>query len=135
MANTLYSNARQMFLTAQLNWVTDTVKACLIDTTKYTIQVDSDLYFSVIPSNAIVGSVVTLTNKVGVLGAADANDTTFSAVSGPTIGAVILFKDTGDPSTSPLIAYIDSAVGLPITPNGGDIIITWDNGTNRIFRV
>jgi len=30
---------------------------------------------------------------------------------------------------------MDTATGLPITPNGGDIIITWDNGTNRILRL
>jgi len=24
---------------------------------------------------------------------------------------------------------------LPITPNGGDIIVTWDNGINKIFRL
>ena len=41
----------------------------------------------------------------------------------------------GTEATSPLIAYIDTATGLPITPNGGDIIVTWDNGTNKIFRV
>ena len=32
-------------------------------------------------------------------------------------------------------AYIDTATGLPITPNGGDIIVTWDNGINKIFRL
>jgi hypothetical protein len=25
--------------------------------------------------------------------------------------------------------------GLPVTPNGGNIVITWDNGANRIFKL
>ena len=65
----------------------------------------------------------------------DAADITFTSVSGPSIEAIILFADTGTESTSPLIAYIDTATGLPITPNGGDIIVTWDNGANKIFKV
>lgn len=60
---------------------------------------------------------------------------TFTSVSGASIEAIIIYKDTGTESTSPLIAFIDTATGLPITPNGGDIIVTWDNGTNKIFKV
>ena len=60
---------------------------------------------------------------------------TFTSVSGPSIEAIVIYKDTGSEATSPLIAYIDTATGLPITPNGGDIIVTWDNGANRIFKV
>ena len=48
---------------------------------------------------------------------------------------IIIYKDTGTEATSPLIAMIDTATGLPITPNGGDIIVTWDNGVNKIFKV
>jgi hypothetical protein len=57
-------------------------------------------------------------------------------VSGASIEAIVIYKDTGTESTSPLIAIIDTATrSLPITPNGGDIIVTWDNGTNKIFKV
>ena len=48
---------------------------------------------------------------------------------------MLIYKDTGDNATSPLIALIDSATGLPITPNGGDIIVVWDNGANKIFKL
>ena len=47
----------------------------------------------------------------------------------------MLYRDTGVEATSALIAYIDTATGLPITPNGGDIIVNWDNGANKIFRL
>ena len=39
----------------------------------------------------------------------------------------MIYIDTGVAGTSRLIAYIDTGVaGLPVTPNGGDINITWD---------
>jgi hypothetical protein len=28
-----------------------------------------------------------------------------------------------------------TASGLPVTPNGGNILVTWDNGSNRIFKL
>jgi hypothetical protein len=31
--------------------------------------------------------------------------------------------------------YIDAATGLPLTPNGGDVTIQWDNGANKIFKL
>ena len=67
---------------------------------------------------------------------------TFAAVNGPSIEALVIYREvlgtdgvTPDEAASPLIAYIDTATGLPITPNGGDIIVTWDNGINKIFRL
>ena len=36
----------------------------------------------------------------------------------------MIYKDTGNAATSPLIAYID--LTTPVTPNGGDINITWN---------
>ena len=76
-----------------------------------------------------------MAGKATTGGAADANDVTFAAVAGASIEAIIIYVDSGTEATSPLIAYIDTATGLPITPNGGDIIVTWDNGTNKIFKV
>nr|WP_201787713.1 hypothetical protein [Mycobacteroides immunogenum] len=60
---------------------------------------------------------------------------TFSAVSGASVEAMVIYKDTGTVGTSPLIAYIDTATGLPVSPNGGDINIAWDTGTNKIFKL
>ncbi|MDY0046062.1 MAG: hypothetical protein RBS10_01460 [Thauera propionica] len=135
MANTLYDYARQRFLEAQINWMTDTIKAILVDTSAYTPQTSVHQYLSDISSSARIAGPVTLTAKATTGGAADAADITFTSVSGASIEAIVIYSDTGTESTSPLIAYIDTATGLPITPNGGDIIVTWDNGANKIFKV
>ena len=39
----------------------------------------------------------------------------------------MIYIDTGSSGTSRLVAYIDTGVtGLPLTPNGGDVSITWN---------
>ncbi len=135
MANTLYDYCRQRFLESQINWMTDTIKVILVSTSGYTPQTSVHQYLADVPVSARIAGPVTLTSKATTGGAADAADCTFTSVSGATINAIVIYKDTGTEATSPLIAYIDTATGLPITPNGGDIIVTWDNGVNKIFRV
>ena len=135
MANTLYDYCRQRFLESQINWMTDTIKVILVSTSAYTPQTAVHQYLADISGSARIAGPVTLTAKATTGGAADAADCTFTSVSGATINAIVIYKDTGTEATSPLIAYIDTATGLPITPNGGDIIVTWDNGVNKIFRV
>jgi len=137
VANTLYDKGRQRFLEASINWLTDTIKCILVDTGSYTANFTTHEFLSDVSSGARIGTTsgITLTSKATTGGAADAADLTFSAVTGASVEALILFKDTGTEATSPLIAYIDTATGLPITPNGGDIIVTWDNGANRIFKL
>ena len=135
MANTLYDSARQGFLEAQINWLTDTMKVLLVDSGAYTPNVSTHQFLADIPISSRIAGPVTLTSKTTTGGAADAADVTFTSVSGASIDMIVIYKDTGTEATSPLIAMIDTATGLPITPNGGDIIVTWDNGVNKIFKV
>lgn len=135
MANALYDKGRQRFLEGQFNWLTDTIKCLMVDSAAYTVNLAVHEFLSDIGSSARITTPVTLTAKTSTGGAADAADVTFTSVSGPSIEAIILYRDSGTEATSPLIAYIDTATGLPITPNGGDIIVTWDNGTNKIFKL
>ncbi|WP_151803698.1 hypothetical protein [Acinetobacter bereziniae] len=135
MANTLFDKARQRFLEGQINWLTDTVKVLLVSTTAYTVNASTHEFLSDISGSARIAGPVTLTGKSTAGGAADGADVTFTAVTGGAIGAIVIYIDSGSEATSPLIAYLDTATGLPITPNGGDIIVTWDNGANKIFKV
>jgi len=134
MANALYDAARQLAATTGLDWTGGTVVAYLIDTGAYTYSAAHDFLDDVAVASRIAGPI-TLTTRVATAGACDADNVTFPAVTGVSIEAVLLVKSTGVEATSGLIAYIDTATGLAITPNSGDIIVTWDNGTNKIFRV
>ncbi len=154
---------------------------------------------------ALVGAKVTLTSPTVTAGVADAADVTFTAVSGASVEATIIFRDTGTASTSrvvciqtgkhivtadatltagttlvvePIAAAIPNATvltfstgqtatlsalanagdraltvssttitsggralapatasGYPVTPNGGNISLAFDNSANRIFKL
>ena len=59
-------------------------------------------------------------------GTIDAVDTVFAAVSGASVESFVVWKDTTVEATSPLMFQFDTAPGLPVTPNGGDITIQWN---------
>jgi hypothetical protein len=153
---------------------------------------------------ALVGAKVNLAGETKTLGVADANDVTFSSVSGASVEAVAVFQDTGTNTTSrmvcvitgyqqlicaktttgtsipvdPLLAGIPNGTvlkwstgesstltsaanagdraltvtsttvtveatvsapitgsGLPVTPNGGNIVFALDNGANKLFKL
>ena len=105
-----------------------------MDTAAYAVAIDTDEFLSSIPADDRIATA-TLGSKTSALGVADAADTAFTSVTGDTVEAIVLYKDTEDAATSPLIAYIDTATGLPLTPNGGNVTVTWDNGANKIFKL
>lgn len=140
MAGFLYDKGREAFLgtASQINWTNDTIKAVLVSGT-YSPNSSSDQFVGGV-IDAKTGSLTaqTLGTKTTTAGVADAADVTFTAV--PTGGVwnyVALFKDSGNPFTSQLIALLDSgsATGLPLTSSGADITIQWNNSTNKIFKL
>jgi hypothetical protein len=137
MSNALYNKARQAFLEGGLAWLTDDIRVILVDNALYTFNQSTHEFLSDIPAGARVAVSTSLTGKTSTDGVADATDLnpTFTAVSGAQSEAVVLYKHTGVEGTSRLIAYIDTATGLPVTPNGGDILVVWDNGANKIFKL
>ena len=135
MANALFDKARERFLNAQLSWSADTFKAVLVDTGTYTVNLAAHEFLADVGAGARIATSGPFTEKFTTGGAADAANVEFLSVTGASIEAIIIYKDTGSDATSPLVAFIDTATGLPITPNGGSIIVTWDNGPNKIFKL
>lgn len=135
MANALYDIGRQGFLDGSIDWDTDNIKVVAVDTGAYSPNLATDDYLADIPGGARIATSSNLTGKTVANGVADADDITFSAVSGASIEALVVYKDTGSAATSRLIAYIDTATGLPVTPNGGDIVIAWPSGSSKIFKL
>lgn len=127
MANALYPKWKEQLLqfTANNNLSAGTVKVALIDTGTYTYNSANQFWSSA--SSASVGTPQTIGSKTFTNGVFDGGDVTFTAVTGNSVEALIIYIDTGNAATSPLVAYIDTSVtGLPVTPNGGDISITWN---------
>lgn len=135
MPNALYDKGREGYLDGSIDWDTDNIKTLLVDTADYVVDLALHSVLSEIPAIARVATSANLTAKTVTAGVADAADVTFSAVTGDPSEAIVIYQDTGVEATSRLIAYIDTATGLPVTPNGGDIQVQWDSGANRIFKL
>ena len=133
MANALYSKAKEAFLNGSINMVANTISIALVDTGVYTYSATHQFRNEV--SNSAVISSTSLANKTIANGVFDADDATFSSVTGANCEALLIFQDTGIQTTSRLIAYIDSATGLPILPNGGDISVAFSSGSSKIFAL
>lgn len=134
MANALYDAGRNAFLLGDIDWVADDIRALLVDTADYTVNLATHDNLDDVPAAARVATAA-LTGKSAAAGIADAADLSFGNVSGDQAEALVLYKHTGVETTSTLIAYIDTATGLPVTPNSGTINVTWDNGANKIFKL
>lgn len=135
MANAVYSKCKEKMLQAGINLMTGDVKAILVDALNYTVNLATHDYLDDIPLVARTATSPVLENKTIAFGVFDADNVTFALVSGNESEAIVLYVDTGVEEESPLVAYIDTATGLPITPNGGDIVIEWDDGANKIFKL
>lgn len=136
MSNILYTKGKEGILNGSISWLTDNIRAVLLDTGAYTVSGTTHQYLSDIPSGARIAISPVLSGRTAAGGIADANDLTFSVVSGATVEALALYSDTGNAATSRLICYIDSAsAGLPFTPNGGNVQVQWPSTSNRIFAL
>lgn len=125
MANKVYPKAKVKFSKAQLDLRSATLKAALIETNY--VYSDSHAFLSDIPSAYQVAIGPALTGcGVGDTDASFHSDNTIvpavvASSAGEHVKAIVLFHDTGTPSTSDLVAYIDTGVtGLPFIPRGAD---------------
>lgn len=131
MANALYPKWKEALLQnsadSDLDGSGSTGVFCaLVDTGTYTYSSAHEFYSSlsgIVGTDQEIGATKSYTN-----GTFDGGDLTFSAVTGNSVEALVLYrKNAGANTTWRLIAYIDTGVtGLPVTPNGGDITVTWN---------
>lgn len=135
MANVLYPKAKEDFLAGNLNLSSNTVTIALVDTGVYTFNTAHEDRADV-PNSAVVATA-NLASKTITSGVFDAADVTFSSVSGANCEALIIYHTDvqGGNTSSRLIAYVDSASGLPILPNGGDITVRFSTGASKIFAL
>jgi len=88
----------------------------------------ADEFYSDI-SAGIVGTPVEVgATKSYTSGVFDGADVTWTSVSGAQCEAIVLYrKNSGANTTWRLIAYLDTNItNLPVTPNGGNITVTWN---------
>lgn len=133
MANAIYPLYKQSLIDGDANIDLNdlTVKVALIDTGAYTYSGAHQFLTSL---TGVVGTAQTIANTTVVNGLFDGDNVTFSGVTGNSVEALAIYIDTTVAGTSRLVAFIDTGVaGLPVTPNGGDITITWN--ASGIFQL
>ena len=126
MANALYTKGKEAILDGSINLESDTIKCVLVDSADYTPNLSTHDNLDDVPSGARVGTAQTLGSKSFTAGVFDASDVTFTSVTGDPSEYILIYKDSGVESSSRLLALFDTATGLPVTPNGGNITITWN---------
>jgi hypothetical protein len=126
MANAIYPKAKQEMMKGLVDMSGGTVKALLIDTADEAYNA-ADQFLSDVTGAGIVATSGAFTSKTFTTGTFDADDITFTGVSGDQSEALIIYIDTGVAGTSKLIAFLDTGfTGMPVTPGGGDILVVWD---------
>lgn len=117
MAITFYNSYKKNLLDGSIDLVNDTIKAMIL-TSSYTPNIDTHNFIDDVSANEVSASGsysaggITLASKTttqddtdneGVFDCAD-----FSATAATISGRyVVFYKDTGTPSTSPVICYDD----------------------------
>ena len=125
MSNALYTKGKEGLLDGSINLESHTIKCVLIDLADYTANLSTHDNLDDVPAAARVGTPQTLGSKTFTNGTFDAADVVFPTVTGDPSEAILIYKDTGTESTSRLIALIDTATGLPVSPVGADITVAW----------
>ena len=134
MANTLYDYARQRFLEGQFNWMTDTIKVILVDTGAYTPQTAIHQYRRI--SRRRPGSLARSPYR-------EDHHRRRRRRCGCDVHQCVRREHRGNHHLQghryrvhqPADCIHRHGYRPADHPNGGDIIVTWDNGTNKIFKV
>lgn len=131
MANAVYPEYKEFLLSAAANVslnvddATDGPFCALVDTGTYTYSAAHDFFNDL---SGIVGTDQRITGPTVANGLFDGGDLTYTSVSGNSVEALVVYRhNSGASSTWKLVFYEDTGVtGLPVTPNGGNITVTWN---------
>lgn len=101
----------------------DDIRLIAVDHADDTPNPATDDFLDDITGAAIVGTATLAGEAILSAGAFDSNDPVFTALTGDQFESLVLYKHTGTGSTSNLLAFYDTATGLPFTPSGGDVTV------------
>lgn len=142
MANALFNPGREGFLDGTIDWDTAVIKVALVR--GYTFNAAHKFVSDVTgASGTLHVTSSALASKTVTDGIADAADVEFTAVTSDAGNhSVLIFQAsavTGGAdvaaSAQRLIGWVDTGTNFPVVPNGGDVTIAWDSGTNKIFKL
>lgn len=130
MANAVYPEYKEFVLdgaslvSLSVDDATNGPFCALVDTGTYTYNAAHNFYDDL---SGVVGTDQRISTPTVANGTFDGDNLTYTAVSGATVEALVVYRhNAGANSTWKLVLYLDASVtGLPVTPNGGNIVVTW----------
>lgn len=136
MANAWYDAGLESFAGGDVAWDTSDIRLILLDAADDTISLTVDDFLDDRAAGARVAVSSSFGSKTFTDGYLDAADVTLTSVTGDQSESIDIYcHDGGADSARRLLLNIDTATGLPVTPDGGNITVAWDNGTNKIARL
>ena len=107
----------------------------LVDTGVYTFSAAHEFFTSLSGIVGAASGIQITTPTLSVTAVFDGDDITFTSVSGASVEAIVIYRqNAGATSTHHLVSYYDTAGGgLPVTPNGGNITVSWN--ASGIFQL
>lgn len=132
MASTCYASAKGAWLDNTLDLNDGDIRILFIDGADYTPNFATDNALDDVPAGARIGTATAIANTTVTGGVFDGDDVNMVTVTGDQFEHILIYLHTGVESTSQLVCLIDVTA---TTPNGGDILVTWDAGASKIFRI
>jgi hypothetical protein len=141
MTNTMYPAAAEGIEDGTIALTVASIKACFVS--GYTYSSAHKFVSDVLGAGGTInGTSAALGSKTTTGGVFDAADTAATTTAAPVNHGVLLFQSSAASggadvaqSAQRVIAWYDTGTGLPIQPGTGSTPITWDNGTNKLFKI
>jgi hypothetical protein len=125
MSNFVYNGGKAALLEGRVNWLSDDIRAILLDTAHYTPS-RAHATLADVPVPARIAVSGTLTGRTAHNGVASSSGAAWTGLPSASCEALAIVKVTGVDNTSILVCFIDTALGLPVTPStGGNGSVTW----------
>ncbi len=144
MVRALYDGGREGFLAGDIDWDTHEFRVILIDEFDYAVDLAAHRTLDAIPAAARVAVSGPITGKTVAAGVADGDNVTFVAVTGDQAEALVIYQHALSAggaalaeTAARLVAYINetSNASLPVTPDGRDIKVVWQDADPKIFKL
>lgn len=128
----VYNNARHLFATGAIDWPSANARASLCNGA-YAPQ-PGDKFYSDVPGGAIMKDAL-MTGLGENSGVCYGTIPQFDAwTSAAMCVGVLIYLDTGDPTTSPLVYYSDDGMGFPFQPLGFNYAVGFDQAARGFFQ-
>lgn len=137
----LYPLAAEGFGIGEIDWDTAVIKVSAVR--GYTYSASHKFVSDVTGAGGTLnGTSAALASKTATAGVFDAADTTIPTTANVNNHGLLVFQAsavTGGADVAAtaqrVICWLDAGGDFPLQPGTGDTPVTWDSGTNRIFKI